>query len=162
MQPSQASEIIGVIRRMWPSPAWEDEVLDMYLAAILDLNASICAPAVQDLIMSRNSAFRPTVGEIRNAYLDRVGTAPPSASEAWHQVITHIQAGKRVPDAVHPAVLQVARSIGHRQLSVGETGTIRAHFLRMYAEVATEERRKMLLAPGIKISIADKVASIGA
>ena len=141
----------------WPKLTKQQAAL--YDRKLKDIPDEILFRAIDALI--NESEFLPTIAEIRkrarSIYAQAAGITPPDASKGWGDVVVAIgRVGmNRFPKFDDPITGETVRRMGWKEIClapVDSTSTLRAQFLRMYAQCAEREQEKRnnnaLLADG--------------
>lgn len=159
---------ISEIYMAWPKFTKQQAAL--YDRKLKDIPDEILFRAIDALI--NESEFLPTIAEIRkrsrSLYAQAAGITAPDASKGWGDVVVAISrvGMNRFPKFDDPITSETVRRMGWKEIClapVDSTSTLRAQFLRMYAQCAEREQEKRnnntLLADG---SIQGLIGQLGA
>jgi Loader and inhibitor of phage G40P len=135
----EAVKVVAILSAAYPNWAASKETVALYVEMLEDLEIALVMPAVKDLISTED--WCPPISVIRRHVGARMGLLSPSPLEAWGEVLSRITEvglmGNRQGWS-HEAVDQTVRAIGWGQLCRStNVDTVRAHFLRLYADSAS-------------------------
>lgn len=135
MDKREAATVVASLAAAFPSWNAGRETVAIYVDALADLPYDLAARAVRNLILTND--FPPTVATLRSAVAREAGALAPSPLIAWDQARTAMSGGSR--DNFHPAVASTVAAIGWWELRhTTNLETVRAQFLRLYQDAATQ------------------------
>ena len=149
MNPREAASLVAIISAAYPQWPASRETVAVYADALADLDYDDVLDAVREIVLTEDRW--PTVATIRRRTASRAGLLAPDPSEAWAEIRRLTSAGiSTTVDAFsHPAISETVSSIGWWDLSHSTNPeTIRAQFLRLYADVRTRLDVEVLSTPG--------------
>lgn len=158
--------LVGVVRALWPSwttaPTTRDDMevtVSAWSALLGELDTRLVVAAVEQL-SAAGGEFPPPVGQIRRTAImlaaHATGDVPPSAADAWAEARDAAarrgyQAGPPPEGWSHPVVAATVRGIGWHDLCRStQEGIVRAHFLRMYAELVEQHATVLVSTPTVQ------------
>lgn len=158
MTAHEAAKITAALASLYDVPAWTAERLDLFAAAIEDLDYAAAMRAAQVWMATRSERPQPAdIRESTRVELEAAGQIPSllPADEAWALVLREMrERGQyrgfgRGQD--YPAVdAALAAMGGFRALCMSDNPEAdRAHFLRLYTAIATRERTRTLAQPAL-------------
>jgi len=137
MNKVQGAQIVGIIASAYPQWKPTKETIEVYVTLLEDLDPVEAKEAVKRLVMA--SEYPPSVASIRRKVLELLDGMPLSKSEAWELVMSLVHKhGTYNRPAIEDGITQmVVNSIGWREICTStNVDTIRAHFFRLYEELA--------------------------
>jgi len=146
------SSIAPVLKQLfeaYPSNKATEGTVAMYVKLLRDIPAAELQVVVDQAVC--DCTYLPTIAEIRSRWhkLTRPAGAM-SAAEAWGMVTAEIRrvGSWGTPCFEHPQVAHVVRAIGWQELCMSENQMAdRAHFMRMFEQVAGREEEVARLLP---------------
>jgi hypothetical protein len=152
----ETASLLATVQRLWPTVPFQTKVDAAMVRAWQVVLADIPHTAAEALLVNTaraGAAFPPPPGQIAEQVIatrdDLTGSTAPTPDDAWGEVLAVVQRRgwyRGMPESwSHPAVEQVARSLGWDELCHGDPMVVRAHFLRLYPEAArrhTSVRRR--------------------
>ena len=132
-----------------------EPVVNAWKLMLPDIPFAVARAAV--IKVCRSSPFFPSVAGVVEAAreLDPCQEHLPTAAEAWEEVSRLIQdvGPYRAPQYSCDTVKRAARSIGWRQLCMGENPEAdRAHFLRLYESMRSRRREQSECEAALELS----------
>ena len=132
-----------------------EPVVNAWKLMLPDIPFAVARAAV--IKVCRSSPFFPSVAGVVEAAreLDPCQEHLPTAAEAWEEVSRLIQdvGPYRAPQYSCDTVKRAARSIGWRQLCMGENPEAdRAHFLRLYESMRSRRREQSECEAAMKMA----------
>lgn len=140
MTDAEALRIVSRLVAAFPRPVVNEMTVDVYVEALLPLDAARVAASVQRLTLTVR--FLPTIAEIREAMTTQSGPELPTAGDAWATVLHWVRkiGGYGTVPTRTPIDRLIARcidAVGGWHYLCHESENLmadRAHFLRVYAE----------------------------
>jgi len=156
MNAIEVSKIIGMLETNYKNfkVSNDEDALELWLKALKDLTYEECDMAVQRIIME--DVFPPVIATVRKA-VAVIKTQIPTASDAWGEVeraLVKYEANqdKKAIDSLSPLAGRVIGNMNWWGLKNSTNpATDRAHFLKMYTEIAENEKREEIMSPKLKI-----------
>lgn len=149
MTPHEAAALVALISAAYPQwPASRDTVA-VYADALADLDYEQTLGAVRDVILTDDRW--PTVATIRRRTADRAGILSPDQTEAWAEIrrLTSTGISTTVDAFSHPAIAETVAAVGWWDLCHSTSPeTIRAQFLRLYADARIRHDAEIVSTPG--------------
>lgn len=140
---------LSMLFSSYPNAAISEATVAQYLRLLADIPPAELQVAVDQCIAS--CKFLPTIAEIRDAWHGLTHTlALPSATEGWDEVQREIRRVGYIgaPYFANAITARVVRAMGWRELCASEnTVADRAHFLRMYEQLAERGEQVQKLLP---------------
>ena len=137
-------------------PTLEGQVnsVDVYYDLLGDMPVETLQAAIKTCCTEPGRQFAPTAGEIRGAAINlhMQASGVPSAGEAWQEVLTQIRRhGCRGEMTFsNPIVEKAANCIGMIEIGMTEDMMpVRAHFLKIYAELLTRSIQNAAQPPSV-------------
>lgn len=155
MNPREAASLVAIISAAYPQWPASRETVAVYADALGDLEHDDALAAVRDLVLTEDRW--PTVATIRRRTAQRAGLLSPTPSEAWAEIrrLTSTGLASTLDAFSHPAIAETVASIGWWELCHSTNPeTIRAQFLRLYADAQKQNDTEVLTTPG-RISLGD-------
>jgi hypothetical protein len=150
MSPADAATCSAMVAAGWPNARLTPASIAFFEEFIADLDFNVTRMAIGDLLCT--SKFAPSIAEIRAAVADRTLGVARRGLQAWGDVA---QAIRRVgyigqPTFEDPLVAECVRLLGWMSLCKGDApdGVDRAHFAKLYDELAERQRARDVSAPG--------------
>jgi hypothetical protein len=160
MTPAEAGEVVGLLLSSYPTQRQrmtrEDAaaMTRAYASALQDLDAAAARTAVSALVLTES--WIPTIAAIRLKAAEHAGGRRRSSGEAWGDVVDAMRryGSHRAPGVDFtfgdPLVGDCVRRLGWRDLCASENQVAdRAHFMRMYDDVAEPAERDRATAGAI-------------
>lgn len=135
-------DTVGLVERIWATwgvdlpQAVRKQTYDAWHRVIHDLDPGDCARAL-DAIVIEDRPWPPRPGTVRRRVIDLNNPdAPPTATEAWTQLMARADAVTHGTDVepLHPLVAMVAAKLGVNQQHLLHTNGDRDLFMRKYDE----------------------------
>lgn len=153
MNAAEAAALVRAAKRMWPhsfanesggdmteiAKTWQLVMVDVPYDDAVNVLVALCRTGVK---------FAPGPGEIVEAFHHTVDPDTPAADVAWAEMVTGVRNCSggyhygQPPAWSHPAVADAVAGITWRELCLGDEMTNRAHFLRMYPDIARRHERQ--------------------
>ena len=127
--------------------------MEIWYDSLKDLDYQECGLAVKRIMME--NTFAPMIATIRIAVRDSRPQLP-TAGEAWSEVELAIKKygmklGRTAIESMTPITSKIVAGLGWWELcNSTNQSTDRAHFLKMYKEIADKERQEQLMPPKLK------------
>lgn len=163
MTPTEAGDIVGLLLASYPTQRQrmtrEDSaaMTKAYASALQDLDATAARAAVSALVLTE--AWIPTIAAIRLKAAELGGGRRRTSGEAWGDVVDAMRryGSHRAPgvdfEFGDPLVADCVRRLGWRDLCASENQVAdRAHFMRMYEDVAQPAERDRATAGALPTS----------
>jgi len=157
MTKGEIAKLLAVLAAAYPKFEVDDVKVQVWYEMLGDLEYSVVNIAIKKLIMQ--NTFPPAIAEVRKAAIEISSPMGFTAAEAWGEVIRAIRdygyyREKEAMASMSPITAQVVRYLGWREICLSEEPEIlRAHFLKMYDQVAAREQEKQLLSPTMQTEI---------
>ena len=157
MTRAETAKILAVLAASYPKFEVDDIKVQVWHEMLGDLGYSVVNIAIKKLIMQ--NTFPPAIAEVRRATAELMNPDRVTKPEAWGEVIRAIRnygyyREKEAMASMSPITAQVVRYLGWREICLSEEPEIlRAHFLKMYDQVAAREQKKQLLSPTMQTEI---------
>lgn len=158
MTKAEAVRLVGVAVAAFPSMQERDmcPTAELWTEMLCDLPFDVAKAALQKVLTL--AKFFPTVAEIREAAASLQPGGAPEPEAAWGEVLQQIAKVGYIgtPRWSHPAVGQAADILYGgwselcRHLNEDSMVADRAHFLRMYGNVAARLREDAKLPPAVR------------
>ena len=161
MTKKEMTVILVVLKEAYQNFSFTEAKIDLYLELLGDLNSRIVLTAVKKLILE--SAFVPTISDIRRNVVEVSGPYLPIAAEAWEMVrriMVHYgqEEGAYELDSLSSLIQKTVNTIGWGHLCLSEDPDIsRAHFLKIYDQYREKEMKHRLLPEKLKKEIAELI-----
>jgi len=140
---------MALLTSAYPNFEPRPETVEVYVQMLQDLPANVLFAAVHQCIAE--CRFFPTVAEIRErARAIQPAAQIPSAAEAWEEVMREVRrvGYYGVPAFENPITARVVKALGWREICMSENVVAdRAHFMRMYEQVAQRVEQYVSLLP---------------
>lgn len=139
-------ETVALVERIWATwnvelpQAIRKQAYDAWHRVIHDLDSEDCELAL-DAIVIEDRPWPPRPGTVRRRVIDaNTPDAPPSATEAWSQLMARADALRDGSDfeRLHPTVALVAAKLGVTAQHLLHTNGDRELFIRKYEEVVAQ------------------------
>ena len=157
MTRAETAKILAVLAASYPKFEVDDVKVQVWHEMLGDLDYAVASMAVKKLIMQ--NTFPPAIAEVRKAAIEISSPRGLTAAEAWGEVVKAVRnygyyRGEEALASLSPTTAQIVRYIGWQEICWNEEPEIlRAHFLRMYDQVAAREQEKQLLPPAMQAEI---------
>ena len=157
MTKGEVAKLLVVLAASYPKFEVDDLKVQVWYEMLGDLDYDVANIAIKKIIML--NTFPPAIAEVRKAAIEISSPMGLTAAEAWGEVIRAIRdygyyREKEAMASMSPITAQVVRYLGWREICLSEEPEIlRAHFLKMYAQVAAREQIKQLLSPTMQTEI---------
>jgi len=156
MNAIEVSKVIGMFEINYKNfkVSNDEAALELWLRALKDLSYEECEEATLRIIME--SDFAPTIATVRRAVRD-MNPQIPTAGDAWGEVEQALikfdmRQDKKAIDSLSPIAGQVVKNMGWWCLKNSNNQMAdRAHFLKMYEEIAKKERQEQLMPPSLQV-----------
>lgn len=148
MTPDQAATITSILVASFRPADWTQINTTAFAAGIADLDYEPAQAAAIGL--THTATFMPRIAELRKAVLTRHSL---TAGEAWANVQRAIAAVGSYgnPRLDHPTATAITAMGGWKAVCASEDQMAdRAHFLRIYDQIAERTGREALIAPAVK------------
>jgi hypothetical protein len=149
----QLTERVGLLAAAYPNTQIGGETLTVYARTLADIPLDVLDAAIAQCLAE--SEFFPTVARLREKAisLSRPSGLRLTAAEAWEQVRREIwrTGSYGDPHFADPLVNRAVAVVGWRELCLSENQVAdRAHFFRVYEQLAERERQDERLLPESK------------
>jgi hypothetical protein len=157
MTKGEVAKLLVVLAASYPKFEVDDLKVQVWHEMLGDLSYDVANIAIKKIIML--NTFPPAIAEVRKAAIEISSPMGLTAAEAWGEVIRAIRdygyyREKEAMASMSPITAQVVRYLGWREICLSEEPEIlRAHFLKMYDQVAAREQEKQLLSPTMQTEI---------
>ncbi len=157
MTKGEVAKLLVVLAASYPKFEVDDLKVQVWYEMLGDLDYDVANIAIKKIIML--NTFPPAIAEVRKAAIEISSPRGLTAAEAWGEVIRAIRdygyyREKEAMASMSPITAQVVRYLGWREICLSEEPEIlRAHFLKMYDQVAAREQEKQLLSPTMQTEI---------
>lgn len=157
MTKGEVAKLLVVLAASYPKFEVDDVKVQVWYEMLGDLDYDVANIAIKKIIML--NTFPPAIAEVRKAAIEISSPRGLTAAEAWGEVIRAIRdygyyREKEAMASMSPITAQVVRYLGWREICLSEEPEIlRAHFLKMYDQVAAREQKKQLLSPTMQTEI---------
>lgn len=157
MTKGEVAKLLVVLAASYPKFEVDDLKVQVWYEMLGDLDYDVANIAIKKIIML--NTFPPAIAEVRKAAIEISSPRGLTAAEAWGEVIRAIRdygyyREKEAMASMSPITAQVVRYLGWREICLSEEPEIlRAHFLKMYDQVAAREQKKQLLSPTMQTEI---------
>lgn len=157
MTKGEVAKLLVVLAASYPKFEVDDLKVQVWYEMLGDLDYDVANIAIKKIIML--NTFPPAIAEVRKAAIEISSPMGLTAAEAWGEVIRAIRdygyyREKEAMASMSPITAQVVRYLGWREICLSEEPEIlRAHFLKMYDQVAAREQKKQLLSPTMQTEI---------
>lgn len=143
-------DMIQMLAAACPASELDPAQVNLYLDRLKDLPAQLLGEAVNHFIENNETAFMPSIGQIR-AYCARVvmrAAGIPMPDEAWRQVMQAVEEGRRSTrsfshEIVREALKDVASLFTLERANSIELASHRKRFIEAF-EARTRRRREAL------------------
>lgn len=140
---------LSMLFSCYPNTAITEATVAMYVRLLADIPPSELQTVVDQCIAS--GKFLPTIAELRDKWHSLTRTlCQPSATEGWDEVQRQIRAVGYIgtPTFANPITARLVKTMGWRELCASENVIAdRAHFLRMYEQLAERGEQVQKLLP---------------
>lgn len=157
MTKGEVAKLLAVLAAAYPKFEVDDVKVQVWYEMLGDLEYSVVNIAIKKLIMQ--NTFPPAIAEVRKAAIEISSPRGLTAAEAWGEVVKAVRnygyyREKEAMASMSPITAQVVRYMGWREIClIEEPEILRAHFLKMYDQVAAREQEKQLLSPTMQTEI---------
>ena len=157
MTKGEVAKLLVVLAASYPKFEVDDLKVQVWHEMLGDLDYDVANIAIKKIIML--NTFPPAIGFVRNAASEIASPMGLTAADAFGEVIRAIRdygyyREKEAMASMSPITAQVVRYLGWREICLSEEPEIlRAHFLKMYDQVAAREQEKQLLSPTMQTEI---------
>lgn len=157
MTKGEIAKLLAVLAAAYPKFEVDDVKVQVWYEMLGDLDYDVANIAIKKIIML--NTFPPAIAEVRRATAELMNPDRVTKPEAWGEVIRAVKKyghyrAKEAIASMSPATAQVVRCIGWSEICLTEEpGVIRAHFLKMYDQIAAREQEKQLLSPTMQTEI---------
>ncbi len=157
MTKGEVAKLLVVLAASYPKFEVDDLKVQVWYEMLGDLDYDVANIAIKKIIML--NTFPPAIAEVRKAAIEISSPRGLTAAEAWGEAIRAIRdygyyREKEAMASMSPITAQVVRYLGWREICLSEEPEIlRAHFLKMYDQVAAREQEKQLLSPTMQTEI---------
>ena len=157
MTKGEVAKLLAVLAASYPKFEVDDLKVQVWHEMLGDLDYAVASMAVKKIIMQ--NTFPPAIAEVRKAAIEISSPRGLTAAEAWGEVVKAVRnygyyRGEEALASLSPTTAQVVRYMGWREICLSEEPEIiRAHFLRMYDQVAAREQEKHLLPSEMQVEI---------
>ena len=148
MTPDQATTITSILVAAFRPNPWTPDNTTAFAAGIADLEHEPARAAA--IALTQTNVFMPRIAELRQAVLARHAA---TAGEAWADVQRAIAAvGSYGNPQFDPATTTALTAMGGWKAICASEDQMadRAHFLRIYDQIATRTGQEALIAPNVK------------
>lgn len=145
---AELAKVVGFLAASFPAARITDQTIEAYIAMLGDVPIEILRVAVQQC--ANDSKFFPSLAEIRERVAIVSGPARANSAEAWEQVMIAMKRhGFYKRPSFDDSLLQRAVDAMDWQALCSSENTIadRAHFMKIYDQLAERERRESQLLP---------------
>jgi hypothetical protein len=145
MTPPEAAKLVATLSAAYPRAAVTVETSRVYERMLADLDFDVATKAVARVIAT--SRFLPTIAEIRIAAAEVEHGPVRVGGEAWGDVGFAIRrfGARETPRLLDPVAAQCVRLLGwHSICSPDNESAIRAHFIRLYDQLAAQNREQQV------------------
>ena len=157
MTKGEVAKLLAVLAAAFPRFEVDDLKVQVWHEMLGDLDYDVANIAIKKIIIL--NTFPPAIAEVRKTAIEISNSINITAAEAWGEVIRAVKKyghyrAKEAIASMSPATAQVVRCIGWSEICLTEEpGVIRAHFLKMYDQIAAREQEKQLLSPTMQTEI---------
>ena len=157
MTKGEVAKLLVVLAASYPKFEVDDLKVQVWYEMLGDLDYDVANIAIKKIIML--NTFPPAIAEVRKAAIEISSPRGLTAAEAWGEVVKAVRnygyyREKEAMASMSPITAQVVRYLGWREICLSEEPEIlRAHFLKMYDQVAAREQKKQLLSPTMQTEI---------
>lgn len=157
MTKGEVAKLLVVLAASYPKFEVDDLKVQVWHEMLGDLSYDVANIAIKKIIML--NTFPPAIAEVRKAAIEISSPRGLTAAEAWGEVVKAVRnygyyREKEAMASMPPITAQVVRYMGWREICLSEEPEIlRAHFLKMYDQVAAREQEKQLLSPTMQAEI---------
>ncbi len=157
MTKGETAKLLAVLAAAFPRFEVDDLKVQVWHEMLGDLDYDVANIAIKKIIIL--NTFPPAIAEVRRATAELMNPDRVTKPEAWGEVIRAIRdygyyREKEAMASMSPITAQVVRYLGWREICLSEEPEIlRAHFLKMYEQVAAREQEKQLLSPTMQTEI---------
>lgn len=153
MTPIEVSEVMAYMASAYPYINLSKETVTVYADLLADLDSEATRRAVRRLTATEERF--PSPASIRREVARLAGVLPPDATDALNEVFEQIKRASNkngIDPWSHPIVEEVLQSLGglYRFRMSEQPDTLRAHFLRLYANAVEKHERNTILSRGAK------------
>lgn len=149
MTPHETAALVAAISAAYPQWPASRETVAVYADALSDLDYDETLGAVREIILTDDRW--PTIATIRRRTAQRAGLLAPDQNEAWAEIrrLTSTGLSTTVGAFSHPAIAETVAALGWWDLCHSTNPeTIRAQFLRLYAESRVRHDDETVSTPG--------------
>jgi len=151
------AKMIAILSAAYPAWQVNQYTIEVYYQDLKDLPADLlfAASAKARTNSTRNMAFAPSTGEIRQAAAEilRSVRGVPSSYQAWQEVVrAMVDVGSYgTPAWSHPLIGQAVAALGWRNLCMSENAIAdRARFIQAFEQLADRAEVEMMEPPQVR------------
>ena len=151
MTAEEAHKLVIYLVEAFDPPRWSADRQQVYVDNLVDLDFDEAKLAVMQMIQTDDGEHMPRIAAVRRATVELAGGNPPTADEAWAEVLAQVSEAGRysTPSWTHPRIATAVGTVGWLRICEAELiGVIRAQFVKVYDSLAERQVRTDALAPG--------------
>ena len=143
-------KVLGVLIAAYPRQELSDATIDVYLAALSDIDAQILRAAALDHITK--SKWFPTVAELREQAVNLAGANDEAAAyDGWKQVLDYTSARKPITDPIAIKAIEALGGLKAFGMShVDEQPSWRMRFIQAYNSYKSREINDTFMLPAVR------------
>jgi hypothetical protein len=163
VEKTEALKLLALLKTAYPRFFISNDKTEVELQVGLwqELLGDIPFPVLQTAVkkLMLESPYPPVISDVRRTAIEIVHPRRVTAAEAWGEVLGAIRKyGQYRPDAamasLSPLTAKIVRAMGFIDLCLSENAVAdRAHFLRMYEEVAARENKETVLPESLRVAL---------
>ncbi|MBS3938486.1 MAG: hypothetical protein KGZ50_07945 [Peptococcaceae bacterium] len=163
MKKTEVLRLLALLKVAYPRFFVSNDKAELELQAGLwqellgDIPLPVLQVATKKLILE--SPFPPTISDVRRVATEIMRPRKHNMADAWGETLGAIRKyGQYRPDeamaSLSPLTAKVVRAMGFIDLCLSENAVAdRAHFLRMYEEMATKELKETALPDNLRVAL---------
>ena len=154
MERRETAMVCGLLSAAFPNYTMSAETVEMWHAMLSDIPGGVVLRAAQDWILTEERY--PTIAGIRRLCADVAGCISASPNDAWAEVtdaITTRGVYGGMPEWSNEFISKTVKTLGWSHLCHTENiATVRAQFLKMYADFKATAEKKVISHRGFDTS----------
>lgn len=150
------------MKAVWTDPKFlpDQYAFDVWFSLLKDLPYDATSAAVQQYMLTQK--FPPSIAEVREKTTEMLSEHVADSGEAWQQAraAIHRYGNMRADEALaslDETTAEAVRRIGFQEMCdspIDEHAILRAHFMRVYEQVANRRKEKNALPESLRQKIA--------
>lgn len=162
MERREFGVLVKAMKAVWTDPKFlpDQYAFDVWFSLLKDLPYDATSAAVQQYMLTQK--FPPSIAEVRKKTTDMLTEQVADSGEAWRNArnAVHRFGYMRADEALaslDETTAEAVRRIGYQDMCdapADENGVLRAHFMRIYEQVASRNKENNALPESLRQKIA--------